>query len=167
MRRRISLIALLLLGSISSTSVAQASTLQGYTGDPANGGVGFQRAHWATSINKWVIPFGSMSEHSVRALDPVTNTWEILWPKDGGGPQSRDGIAGGLVGRSQGRLMQSYALGAVSVAQSTAGGFAGSYFNASKSFAAGRVHGGSGSILGGFTASGSIGITFANFGDPA
>jgi Kelch motif protein len=63
------------------------------TVDPANGGVGFQRAHWVTSINKMVIPFGSQTEHSIRALDPVTNTWDYLWPKDAGGLQSRDNQA--------------------------------------------------------------------------
>jgi hypothetical protein len=73
--------------------VIGSGRLVGLAGDPANGGVGFQRAHWVTSINKMVIPFGSQTEHSIRALDPVTNTWDYLWPKDAGGLQSRDNQA--------------------------------------------------------------------------
>jgi hypothetical protein len=66
--------------------------------DPAGGGAGiggFSRNHWITSINKVLSPFGSgpvTGDNSIRAYDPVANTWEYHWPADynNGGVQNRD-----------------------------------------------------------------------------
>jgi hypothetical protein len=54
--------------------------------DPAGQGPGFARAHWTGS--KMLVFFGyshnSTANNSVRAFDPVKNTWEYLWPNSNG-----------------------------------------------------------------------------------
>ncbi len=57
--------------------VGMAQTISNLAGDP-QGGIGFNRAHWATSINKMIVAFGTSGpgargDNSVRAFDPVTN----------------------------------------------------------------------------------------------
>ncbi len=68
--------------------VGIAQTISNLAGDP-QGGIGFNRAHWATSINKMIVAFGTSGpgargDNSVRAFDPVTNKWEYLWPNTNG-----------------------------------------------------------------------------------
>src|SRR6266511_966516 len=68
--------------------VGIAQTISNLAGDP-QGGIGFNRAHWATSINKMIVAFGTSGpgargDNSVRAVDPVTNKWEYLWPNSNG-----------------------------------------------------------------------------------
>ncbi len=68
--------------------VGIAQTISNLAGDP-QGGIGFNRAHWATSINKMIVAFGTSGpgargDNSVRAFDPVTNKWEYLWPNSNG-----------------------------------------------------------------------------------
>ena len=70
-----------------------AQTIFSYAADPTYGGVGFVRAHWATSINKMLVFLVPGKNTSVRAYDPVTNTWEYLWPNDVLGIQGRDNFA--------------------------------------------------------------------------
>ncbi len=80
---------------------AGESTLGTLTLDPANGGVGFARTHWATSINKMLLFMVPGRDNSVRALDPVTNSWEYLWPSLYGEavPQARDNFGSFYVPR--------------------------------------------------------------------
>src|SRR6266498_644735 len=85
--------------------VGIAQTISNLAGDP-QGGIGFNRAHWATSINKMIVPFGTSGpgargDNSVRAFDPVTNKWEYLWPNSNGasGLQNRDNHASFYVPR--------------------------------------------------------------------
>src|SRR6266545_3185162 len=69
--------------------------------DPAGSGSGeggFSRNHWITSINKMLSPFGIgpvTGDNSIRAYDPVRNTWEYLWPAGltNGGVHNRDNQA--------------------------------------------------------------------------
>ena len=68
--------------------VGIAQTISNLAGDP-QGGIGFNRAHWAMSINKMIVAFGTSGpgargDNSVRAFDPVTNKWEYLWPNSNG-----------------------------------------------------------------------------------
>src|SRR5713226_1565316 len=73
-----------------------AQTIVPYTQDPAGYGIGFARAHWATSIQKMLVFFGNshnvFGDNSVRAFDPVTDSWEYLWRNGyaNGGLQNRD-----------------------------------------------------------------------------
>src|SRR5438094_925611 len=71
----------------SSAQVATGSTIGTFAPDPVGGTLGFARAHWITSINKMVILLtgnGPFSDNSVRAYDPVKNSWEYLWPNSNG-----------------------------------------------------------------------------------
>src|SRR5438128_175934 len=94
-------IFLILINSFS----AGAQTILNHTPDPADYSVAFARAHWATSINKGLVFFGNSNpiggDNSVRAFDPVSNSWEYLWPKGytNGGPQMRDNHASFYVPR--------------------------------------------------------------------
>src|SRR5215467_816104 len=58
-------------------------TIVSYTQDPAGYGIGFARAHWASSIQKMLVFFGNshnvFGNNSIRAFDPVTNSWDYLW----------------------------------------------------------------------------------------
>src|SRR6266498_4656674 len=81
---------LLLMGYLLLTfsQRAFAQTISNLASDP-QGGIGFNRAHWATSINKMIVAFGTSGpgargDNSVRAFDPVTNKWEYLWPNSNG-----------------------------------------------------------------------------------
>jgi hypothetical protein len=91
----------------SSLAAENFSTSQifSYAPDPAGYSLGFARAHWANSVNKMVVFFGSTrpaaDDNSIRAYDPVTNNWEYLW-SDGpfnGGLQTRDNHASFYVPR--------------------------------------------------------------------
>ncbi len=89
---------LLLVGYLLLTFLqpAFAQTISNLAGDP-QGGIGFNRAHWATSIKKMIVAFGTsgagaLGDNSVRGYDPVTNSWEYLFPNNNGtsGLQNRD-----------------------------------------------------------------------------
>jgi hypothetical protein len=64
-----------------------AQTLSYNASDP-EGGIGFSTAFWASSINRVVVMFGVTGpgsqggDNSVRAFDPVTNTWTYLYTND-------------------------------------------------------------------------------------
>src|SRR6266545_3411277 len=90
---------------VINSRAALAQTISNLASDP-QGGMGFNRAHWATSINKMIVPFGTSGpgargDNSVRAFDPVTNKWEYLWPNNNGvsGLQNRDNHASFYVHR--------------------------------------------------------------------
>jgi PKD repeat protein len=100
MRHKLLFTAILLLSSVSWTTAAQTgSVLRTYAPDPAGYTISFSHIWWATSINKMLVFYGNTSPccdpNSVRAFDPVTNTWEDLWPNGpfNGGPQTRDNHA--------------------------------------------------------------------------
>ena len=89
---------LLLVGYLLLTfsQPAFAQTISNLAADP-QGGIGFNRAHWAMSIKKMIVAFGTsgagaFGDNSIRALDPVTNSWEYLFPNNNGssGLQNRD-----------------------------------------------------------------------------
>jgi hypothetical protein len=73
---------------LTTPQAGLAQAISNLAPDP-QGGMGFNRAHWATSINKMIVPFGTSGsgargDNSVRAFDPVTNKWEYLWPNSNG-----------------------------------------------------------------------------------
>ena len=67
--------------------VSTGTTLQYFASDP-EGGIGFNTGFWASSINRVVVLFGTsgsgvgLGDNSVRAFDPVTNTWTYLYTSD-------------------------------------------------------------------------------------
>src|SRR5689334_20108195 len=67
-----------------------AQTLSVLAPDPVGGAVGFVRGHWATSIKKMIVFLVPGKDTSVRAFDPVANSWEFLWPQGSLGIQGRD-----------------------------------------------------------------------------
>ena len=70
---------------------AQAAKLDVVGEDPLKIiGVGFARAHWATSINKMLVFLVPGKHTSIRAFDPVSKAWEFLWPENKLGIQGRD-----------------------------------------------------------------------------
>jgi hypothetical protein len=81
------------------SSPAFSASLAINSADPGACCIGFARAHWATSINKEIVFFGNshnpVGSNSIRVFDPVSNTWEYLWPNDpaNGGLQNRDNYA--------------------------------------------------------------------------
>ncbi len=74
-------------------------TIIPYTQDPGGYGIGFARAHWASSVQKMLVFYGNshnvFGNNSIRAFDPVTNSWDYLWLDDytNGGLQNRDNYA--------------------------------------------------------------------------
>lgn len=84
-------IALCFTIALPSTGIAQSFV--NLKADPVYGGIGFVRGHWATSINKMLVFLVPGKETSVRAFDPVTNSWEFLWPSGTLGIQGRDNFA--------------------------------------------------------------------------
>jgi hypothetical protein len=91
--------------SIALSQPCSGQTIIPYTQDPAGYGIGFARAHWANSVSKMVVFFGSTrpasDDNSIRAFDPVTNSWEYLWSNGpfNGGLQTRDNHASFYVPR--------------------------------------------------------------------
>jgi galactose oxidase-like protein len=89
----------------ASTPTAGTASLVGLSTDPTASGIGFARAHWASSLNKELVFWGNTNpaggDNSIRAYDPVKNTWEYLWPNDwkNGGLQNRDNYASFYVPR--------------------------------------------------------------------
>jgi hypothetical protein len=82
----------------ASAQLGTESLIGTFAPDPFNNSFGFARAHWATSINKMIVFLtgnGPFRDNSVRAFDPVTNTWEYLWQNSDGanGPEARDNYA--------------------------------------------------------------------------
>ncbi len=90
------MLALLICLLLSTTNLYGAATFTLSTRDPANDGAGiggFSRNHWTG--DKMLSPFGSgpvTGDNSLRAYDPVSNTWGYLWPNghNNGGVQNRD-----------------------------------------------------------------------------
>ena len=91
--------------SIALSQPCSGQTIIPYTQDPAGYGIGFARARWANSISKMLVFFGStrpaFDDNSIRAFDPVTNSWEYLWSNGpfNGGLQTRDNHASFYVPR--------------------------------------------------------------------
>ena len=90
-------VLVLLLGVWPVAARARESFLSAGATDPANRSIGFARAHWVSSIGKMVPVLGNGpatgDEKSVRAFDPVSDTWEYLWRNGQGGLQNRDNYA--------------------------------------------------------------------------
>ena len=96
----VSLIQALAAWSILALSQpCNGQTIVPYTQDPAGYAIGFARGHWANSVSKMVVFFGSTrpasDDNSIRAFNPVTNSWEYLWSNGpfNGGLQTRDNYA--------------------------------------------------------------------------
>jgi hypothetical protein len=61
-----------------------AQKMSSFAADPG-GNVGFNHAFWVSSINQMVVIFGGgplSGSNSVRAFNPVTNTWTDLYTTD-------------------------------------------------------------------------------------
>src|SRR6266542_271127 len=95
---------LLLVGYLLLTFLqpAFAQTISYLAGDP-QGGIGFNRAHYASTMSCIVVPYGTSGagawgDNSVRCYNALSNTWIYLWPNESfdaknsgtSGPQNRD-----------------------------------------------------------------------------
>jgi hypothetical protein len=62
-----------------------AGTWTVFEQDPALYPMGWSRAHWVPGLGRMIVWGGERNyqmDNSLRAFDPVTNTWEYLWPDD-------------------------------------------------------------------------------------
>ncbi len=76
-------------------NAASDNSWRKYANDSGGYHLGWGSGHWISSLNKMLVWGGNSHNYkgnnSVRVFDPVTNTWEFLWPNDWTqGVQNRD-----------------------------------------------------------------------------
>jgi hypothetical protein len=84
--KKAKLLCAFLLLILAASPAFPASDVAFFTPDPEAIGTGFSRAHWDTTTNEMIVPFGhshdQLNSNAIKMFSPTFNSWRTVWSNE-------------------------------------------------------------------------------------